>query len=96
MKHRSGLAATAAIALFLLAVGAGPVRACPVCGGENGKAVRAGLFDENFGFNVVATLLPFTMFLGIAAFMYYGPPKRRRRAPEGAGRCPAVEEKDAS
>jgi hypothetical protein len=96
MRSLSGFARTTPVALLLLfGAGAGPIRACPVCGGETGKEVRAGLFDENFGFHVVATLLPFPVFLGIAACMYYGPPKRRPRANRGVERRPVVEEKDA-
>lgn len=55
--------------------------ACPVCNQKTGQKVRAGIFDEEFGFNLVATVLPFGVFLGITAGIHFGLPRRRRIAP---------------
>lgn len=46
--------------------------ACPVCQTENGRQVRAGIFNEDFGSNLLATLLPFPVVLGIAAALHFG------------------------
>jgi hypothetical protein len=54
---------------------------CPVCNQETGQAVRAGLLDEDLGFNLLATVLPFGVFLGITAAIHFGLPRRRRIAP---------------
>src|SRR5947209_3624417 len=57
-----------------------PAGACPVCDRETGRRVRAGLFDEDFAPNLLATLLPFGVFLGIAAALHFGPPGGKARA----------------
>ena len=44
--------------------------ACPICHSETGKEVRAGIFDENFAFNLFGSLLPFPIFLGIVAAIH--------------------------
>lgn len=57
-----------------------PASACPVCDRETGRQVRAGLFDEDFGFNLLATSLPFVVFLGIAAAIHFELPLRKSTA----------------
>ena len=54
----------------------GPARACPLCKSGTGQQVRAGLFNGHFGANLVLTLLPIPIFLGIVALIYFGPPQR--------------------
>ncbi len=44
--------------------------ACPVCHSETGKEVRAGLFNEDFTSNLVASIIPFPIFLGIVAAIH--------------------------
>ncbi|MEW4568468.1 hypothetical protein AB1L88_11425 [Tautonia sp. JC769] len=48
------------------------VHACPVCNEPLGQQVRAGIFDETFGSNLVATLFPFAIFLGVVAAIHGG------------------------
>lgn len=70
---------TAVLAMVLLA--SLPVYACPVCDSGTGQQVRASIFDSGFGYNLLVTLLPFPILLGIALVIYYGLPKRRISAP---------------
>ena len=49
----------------------------PVCEQETGQLVRAGIFDQEFGFNLLVTALPFVVFLGLAAAIHFGLPRRR-------------------
>lgn len=51
------------------------LQACPVCNEETGKQVRAGLFDRSFGPNLLATMLPFAVFLGVVAAIHWGGPR---------------------
>lgn len=76
--RRHGAAAFACACLVALL--SPPARACPVCDSGTGKAVRQGLFNAEFGKNLLMTALPFPIFLGIAAYLYYGPPTRRGRS----------------
>ena len=48
--------------------------ACPVCNTETGQQVRQGIFGPDFGYNLFVTLLPFPIFLAIAAAIHFGPP----------------------
>src|SRR5215217_7510920 len=62
-----------AMLLVVLALQGLPAASCPICKGPTGRQVRAGLFDEDFGYHVLATVLPFGIFLGIAAAIRFGP-----------------------
>jgi len=62
---------------------AATARACPLCESETGDRVRAGLFDGDFGFHLMATLLPFPVLLAIVAVAYFGLPWRTRTADHG-------------
>ena len=64
--------------VVLLSLTASPTQACPVCDSEAGKDVRRGLFNEDFGKNLLMTVLPFPIFSGIVALIYYGPPRPKR------------------
>lgn len=55
---------------------------CPVCNSGTGKAVRAGLFGQEFGFNLFVTVIPFVVCALIVAGIYYGPPGQRRARKE--------------
>jgi hypothetical protein len=57
-----------------------PALACPLCHTKTGRQVRAGIFGPDFGFNLLVTIIPFVIFLGITAFIYFGPPIRRSPA----------------
>ena len=57
--------------------------ACPVCDRETGREVRAGIFDEHFGFNLAATVLPFGVLLALTAAIHFGWPGWHR-PPEGS------------
>ena len=60
-----------ALAAALLAPTA--AAACPVCHGETGQRVRAGIFGADFAANIFASLLPFPIFLGIVAAIHGRP-----------------------
>lgn len=68
----------ASLFVVLLSLTAAPTQACPVCDSETGQDVRRGLFNEDFGKNLLITVLPFPIFCGIVALIYYGPPRRER------------------
>src|SRR5688572_10594699 len=63
--------------LILLNVLPSAVLACPLCHSDTGKQVRAGIFGPDFGFNLLVTTIPFVIFLGITALIYFGLPTRR-------------------
>lgn len=46
--------------------------ACPMCQSDLGKQVRQGILDHQFGFNLIATLLPFPILLFLAVAIYRG------------------------
>lgn len=48
--------------------------ACTLCHTETGKQVRSGIFGSDFGFNLLITFIPFAVFLGITALIYFGIP----------------------
>lgn len=64
--------------VWVVLVVASTAPACPLCESETGRQVRAGIFDDDFGKNVVLTLLPFPVLAVIVALIYYGPPAIRR------------------
>jgi hypothetical protein len=54
---------------------AASVSACTVCDSENGRRLRAAIFDEHFGYNLFATLSPFPVFLAVVAALHFGFPR---------------------
>ena len=60
-------------ALVLLSA---PAFACTTCDSALAQAVRAEVFGADFWLNAGLTLLPFVIFLGITAAIYYGLPAR--------------------
>lgn len=58
---------------------AAPALACPICDTGTGQQVRAGILDDQFAFNLVATLLPFPILIGIVAVIHFGGRIGRRR-----------------
>jgi hypothetical protein len=54
--------------------------ACPVCNEPLGQQVRAGIFDEGFRSNLIATMLPFAVFLGVVAASHGGGVREREDA----------------
>ena len=66
--------------------------ACPLCHTATGDKVRAAVLGPDFWFNVGVTVLPFAVFLGITALIYYGIPTRELRGDASARTDPAKEE----
>jgi hypothetical protein len=60
------------IVLLVPAPGASAARACPYCESDIGREVAAGIFDGEFALNVVKTLLPFPVLLGLVAVVHFG------------------------
>ncbi len=56
--------------------------ACPFCGSRTGEQVKAGIFNEDFGYNLSLTLLPFPILLGIVALIHFGLPRGRPTGPD--------------
>ena len=61
-----------------LAMNAASVSACPVCNSATGNDVRAGIFGDDFGRNLLAVVLPFVAVAGVAAVVHFGLPARGR------------------
>jgi hypothetical protein len=81
MRAFTKLCSTAAISLALAA----PAAACPVCDSETGRTIRAGIFDDDFGANVLLTLLPFPVLAGVVVLIHYAFPNPRLSLEGGAG-----------
>ena len=62
----------------LLLVSSSAAWACPVCDSGTGKAVRAGVFGRDFGFNLLVSVAPFAVCALIVAAIYYGPTSQPR------------------
>ncbi len=75
MRDRARMLAMAA----MMVLGPAPVWACPLCKSETGERVRAGIFNADFGYNLVVTLLPFAVFLTIVATIHHGLPWAKDR-----------------
>ena len=71
-----------------------PALACPVCDSDTGKAVRAGVFGGDFGFNLLVTVIPFVVCLGITAVIYYGFPAWGGRPQIPSGQDPYKEKRE--
>lgn len=74
-------------------LGAAPALTCPLCESEAGQQVRAGIFNEDFGYNLLLTASPFPVLLGIVALIHFGWPGPRataRPAPEAEAPRQAV------
>lgn len=79
----------AALLLGLLVLPVVAADACPVCESETGKEVRAGIFNKDFGSNLLVTLLPFPLVLGIAAALHFGfTPKKEAHDAMAPGSSP--------
>jgi hypothetical protein len=77
---RTGNAAIASIARLLPVLPAlftSAAYTCPVCHTQTGEQVRAGIFNASFGWNLLATALPFPVFAGVVAWLYFGVPTQR-------------------
>jgi hypothetical protein len=59
--------------------------ACPLCHTDLGQQVRDGIFGADFWSNLFSVLLPFPIFLSLAAALHYG---FGRRAPNAKGAEP--------
>ncbi len=79
--NASGWAALFSLVLAL------PARACPVCGGEAGLRVQAGIFDDFFA-TAAAVLLTFPVIAAVVALVHFAVPGRspvRDASPSGDG-----------
>jgi len=62
------------LTLLFVLLGSRAAFACPLCHTETGKQVRAGIFGPDFGYNLLVTIIPFVVLLGITALIYFGIP----------------------
>lgn len=72
------------VAAMVVAACAVPALGCPVCDSDNGRQVRAGVFDEQFGWNLLKVTSPFPVLLGAVGLAYCLMPGRRGREAGGA------------
>ena len=75
------------LTLALLHALADAAFACTLCHTDTGKAVRSGIFGPDFAFNILVTLIPFVIFLGITALIYFrfpALPKRSKASQQSA------------
>lgn len=75
MKNAIHAAARLAAALAVLLPPA--VYGCPLCHSRTGDQIRAGILNGSFGANLLAVALPFPVFAGIVAWLYFGKPGQR-------------------
>ena len=66
-----------AIPMATLLLGAIPATACTLCQSDTATKVRAIVFGERFGPNLLVTALPFMVFGGIAGLVYRSKPSSR-------------------
>lgn len=71
MKRRWLLWQAYVLGIVLLPV---PVFACPYCDSEIGREVSKGIFNGDFGQNVLLTLLPIPVMLLIVGLLHLGLP----------------------
>jgi hypothetical protein len=62
------------VALLSLGLFALPANACPFCQSETADKVWTGIFNDDFGYHLFASLAPFPVLLGVLLLIYYGPP----------------------
>lgn len=67
-----------------LGVSMSPALTCPVCDSENGKQVRAGVFNDQFGWNLLKVASPFPVLLGAVGLAYCLMPGSRDEESGGA------------
>lgn len=67
----------------LLLASAATAAACPVCDSDAGRTVRAGIFGDDFGTNVLLTLLPFPVLFGVVALIHFAFPNPRLSVGDG-------------
>jgi hypothetical protein len=51
------------------------VQSCPVCRTGTGAEVRGRIFDADFGYHLLVTILPFVLFYAVAAMIYFDVPR---------------------
>jgi hypothetical protein len=49
---------------------------CPVCHTRVGEQIRAAIFNDSFGWNLLTIILPFPVFAGVVAAIYFTKPSR--------------------
>jgi hypothetical protein len=73
MRHPGRIAA----AVLILTPGVA-TNACPVCDSEQGRQVRAGVFDEGFAHNTLETIAAFPVVVGVIVALYAALPNPHR------------------
>jgi hypothetical protein len=68
MTIKSGVFGTFDISSLCASIAA----ACPICHTDLGQQVRSGIFGADFWTNLLLVLLPFPIFLLLAAALHYG------------------------
>jgi hypothetical protein len=72
--------------------------ACPLCHTDLGQQVRDGIFGADFWSNLFFVLLPFPIFLSLAAALHYGfgrrTPNAKTAEPTETKHADIVEEKN--
>ena len=53
--------------------------ACPLCHSGTGQQVRAGIFAEDFFYNLFVAAAPFPVLAVIVTLIHFGPPSFRRQ-----------------
>jgi hypothetical protein len=53
--------------------------ACPFCDGPTGRAVNAGIFDDDFAGNLAISAVPFLILGLVAAVVHFGDRKHAER-----------------
>jgi hypothetical protein len=81
MTAKSGVFRPVGLSLLCASIAA----ACPLCHTDLGRQVRAGIFGADFWSNLFFVLLPFPIFLSLAAALHYG---FGRRTPNAKGAEP--------
>jgi hypothetical protein len=52
---------------------------CPICHTRIGQQIHAGIFNDSFGWNLLTIILPFPVFAGVVAAIYFTKPSRQNR-----------------
>ena len=81
MKNTRNMKFRPFLAVVTLASAAG---ACPFCHTQTGEQIHASVFGPDFWFNVGVTLLPFAIFLGLTALIYFGVPTHQPSVEDSA------------
>ena len=68
-------------------------KACPFCNSSTAEQVRAGIFNSEFGYNLVISIAPFAILVAVLMLIYSWPTTRLRERPQN---CPPLKDNRAS